>query len=208
MRASTKSLLVALAALGATALVAETAQAADLVTYSWTTTSKGFGSHLDQPTAATFQVALSAVQAGSFGANDITNIQLTYPGLTFNNFVVSSIGFDNAVFVNPVTGALVFHDVNQGLAVIGQDTTDPNFSTFLSILVDNQKSGAVKDTFNALNHGTPWAGFPTAGFWTATLPDVGTGGGVPEPAAWALMITGFGLAGGALRRRRGLGANA
>jgi microcystin-dependent protein len=31
------------------------------------------------------------------------------------------------------------------------------------------------------------------------LPDTG---GVPEPAAWALMIAGFGLAGGALRRRR------
>lgn len=28
------------------------------------------------------------------------------------------------------------------------------------------------------------------------------GAAVPEPAAWALMITGFGLAGGALRRRR------
>ncbi|MBS0362601.1 MAG: PEP-CTERM sorting domain-containing protein [Proteobacteria bacterium] len=29
-----------------------------------------------------------------------------------------------------------------------------------------------------------------------------TGGGVPEPASWALMITGFGLMGAALRRRR------
>ena len=28
------------------------------------------------------------------------------------------------------------------------------------------------------------------------------GGGVPEPASWALMISGFGLAGAALRRRR------
>jgi len=27
-------------------------------------------------------------------------------------------------------------------------------------------------------------------------------GGVPEPAAWAMMIGGFGMAGGALRRRR------
>jgi hypothetical protein len=29
-----------------------------------------------------------------------------------------------------------------------------------------------------------------------------TGAGVPEPAAWAMLIGGFGLAGGALRRRR------
>jgi hypothetical protein len=33
-------------------------------------------------------------------------------------------------------------------------------------------------------------------------------GGVPEPATWALMIAGFGLAGAALRRRRGFGARA
>ncbi|OAN58106.1 hypothetical protein A7X12_06220 [Sphingomonas sp. TDK1] len=31
---------------------------------------------------------------------------------------------------------------------------------------------------------------------------VGATSGVPEPAAWAMMIGGFGLAGGALRRRR------
>jgi len=31
-------------------------------------------------------------------------------------------------------------------------------------------------------------------------------GGVPEPASWALMIAGFGLAGAALRKRRKLAA--
>jgi hypothetical protein len=33
-----------------------------------------------------------------------------------------------------------------------------------------------------------------------------TGGGIPEPASWALMIAGFGLAGAMLRRRRALTA--
>jgi hypothetical protein len=33
-----------------------------------------------------------------------------------------------------------------------------------------------------------------------------TGGAVPEPATWALMITGFGMAGSALRRRRAVAA--
>lgn len=37
--------------------------------------------------------------------------------------------------------------------------------------------------------------------------DIGSGA-VPEPAAWALMIAGFGFAGGVLRRRRALGLHA
>ena len=48
-------------------------------------------------------------------------------------------------------------------------------------------------------------GFPT---FDETIPwtEIGAvrfeGGGVPEPASWALMIAGFGLAGASLRRRR------
>jgi len=38
--------------------------------------------------------------------------------------------------------------------------------------------------------------------WGVDDVSYGGGGGVPEPAAWALMIGGFGLAGAALRRRR------
>jgi hypothetical protein len=36
----------------------------------------------------------------------------------------------------------------------------------------------------------------------AVLYSTTPGGGVPEPATWAMMIAGFGLAGAALRRRR------
>ena len=53
--------------------------------------------------------------------------------------------------------------------------------------------------------GIPGGGFEyaysfTASFTNARIFEVAAG--VPEPATWALMIGGFGLAGGALRRRR------
>ena len=39
-----------------------------------------------------------------------------------------------------------------------------------------------------------------AGGWTASF----TSGGVPEPATWAMMLTGFGGLGALMRRRRAL----
>ncbi len=38
-------------------------------------------------------------------------------------------------------------------------------------------------------------------FWDIGSVTVGGAGGVPEPAAWAMMLAGFGLVGGAMRRR-------
>jgi hypothetical protein len=49
------------------------------------------------------------------------------------------------------------------------------------------------------------SGYDFSGLTLDVAPDAQppvTGGGVPEPASWALMISGFGLAGAALRRRR------
>jgi len=55
--------------------------------------------------------------------------------------------------------------------------------------------------------------FPTVdtggGYGTNGIPEVNfssTGIGVPEPATWALMIGGFGLAGASLRRRKAVAA--
>ena len=195
-----KALLSLLAAF----CVAASPASAQVVTYSWTTTNPGFGTHVSQPTTATFQVPLSAVLSGQINYSDISNIQLAYPGLTFDSFTATSTGLDFAAFVNPVTGAFIYHDLNEGLGVVGYQ--GGLFSdTFLSITIDNpyspfgQPLNSVADQFNALNHGAPYAGFPTAGYWTASFP-VDTPA-VPEPATWALMIVGFGFVGGALRRR-------
>jgi len=186
---------------------AAAAQAGDMVTYSWTTTSQGFGSHVDQPTLATFQVPLASVLAGKILYSDITNIQLAYPGLSLTSFTPTSIGLDSAAFVDPITGAPVYHDVDQGLGVVGYQGAMFGDS-FLSITFDavaytpsGQPLASVADQYNALNNGAPYAGYPTAGYWTAAFPVV-TSPGVPEPASWAMMVGGFGLIGGAMRRRR------
>ncbi|MBS0478382.1 MAG: PEPxxWA-CTERM sorting domain-containing protein [Proteobacteria bacterium] len=130
---------------------------------------------------------------------------MTYSGLTFDAYTATSIGLDNQAFVNPVTGAFIYHDVNQGLGVVGYE--GGLFSgSFLSITVDNrygplgQPLSSVADQFNALKNNGPYAGFPTAGYWTASFPAVTPG--VPEPATWAMMIMGFGAIGFAIRRRR------
>jgi PEP-CTERM motif len=129
---------------------------------------------------------------------------MTYSGLTFDAYTPTSIGLDNKAFVNPVTGALIYHDVDQGLGVVGYE--GGLFSgSFLSITFDSrygplgQPLTSVSDQFNALKNNAPYAGFPTAGFWTATLPAVTPG--VPEPATWAMMLMGFGAMGFAIRRR-------
>ena len=58
--------------------------------------------------------------------------------------------------------------------------------------------------FNISAGGFGWQGGDDEswGFDNLSLSATPAGRGVPEPASWALMITGFGLAGAALRRRR------
>jgi hypothetical protein len=184
---------IILAAVACTAPVY--AAQAQQVTYSWTTTSTGFGTHVSQPTAASFEVPLSAVLSGQINYSDISNIQLTYPGLTFDSFTATGNGLDFAAFVNPVTGAFISHDINQGLGVVGYE--GGLFSdTFLSITIDNY---GTSDQFNALNNGSPYAGYPTAGYWTASFPTIPSS--VPEPATWTMMLLGFGAIGFSARRR-------
>ncbi len=55
----------------------------------------------------------------------------------------------------------------------------------------------VNVTLGAL---TPFSAVSQGGFAADGVAN-GGGGGVPEPATWALMLTGFGLAGAAIRRR-------
>lgn len=65
---------------------------------------------------------------------------------------------------------------------------------YTSLADDNDRVYTITDTSRHPMHQTFAIGWPVEN------------GGVPEPATWALLITGFGLAGASLRRRRALAA--
>ena len=70
------------------------------------------------------------------------------------------------------------------------------------------KTGVLKVqlTNATFGQGSNNKGSVYAKFWLESMPTGGSA--VPEPATWAMMITGFGLAGAAIRRRRAITAMA
>ncbi|HXA38478.1 MAG TPA: PEPxxWA-CTERM sorting domain-containing protein [Phenylobacterium sp.] len=118
-------------------------------------------------------------------AAPVDNLKFVYtgentPGSTFNIDVYQNFG------ANPTSVTIV--GVNQQL----HDAAGVDLSVFQNItrISINQ----VADPFGL--------GYDDFSF----DPGQAAGGGVPEPAAWALMIVGFGAAGAMLRRRRPIAA--
>ena len=84
------------------------------------------------------------------------------------------------------------------------------FASFNQALPSNADITIVNSgTFDYSIAGAVAAGnFGNNNYWAA-FNDITTGGAaVPEPAAWALMISGFGMSGAMLRRRKLVAANA
>jgi hypothetical protein len=79
-----------------------------------------------------------------------------------------------------------------------QDTVYPNFESLTSFFATGEDF--VSGT-NMLQIVVTDTGPPSA-MLVSGLTGTASAGGVPEPASWALMIAGFGLAGAQLRRRR------
>ena len=110
-------------------------------------------------------------------------------------------GFDGQVTITR-TGGGVFDLKNLDLAISWYSdlTNDQVLVNGNPLAITNtltnyalNLTGVSSVTISALQSGS--------GYWT--LDNVAfTGGAVPEPATWALMIGGFGLAGATLRRRR------
>ncbi len=69
----------------------------------------------------------------------------------------------------------------------------------------NLRDTVFNKGFFGVNEGKKWGAVVEGDFELISLP---TTSAVPEPATWAMMITGFGLAGTAIRRRRNVFAAA
>jgi hypothetical protein len=113
-----------------------------------------------------------------------------------------SIGAPNVIFDE----ALVIQKTGMGVSAIGG-------RAFTAAVFDNKIAALIPLSFLATTGFAPdHYGFniwPRSGFNPADntqvsdfAPNNATLAAVPEPAAWSLMITGFGVAGGMLRRRR------
>jgi hypothetical protein len=111
--------------------------------------------------------------------------------------VVVTIGAQSAVVYNVGFGSIAdastgFHE-NESLTLTGLLASTPTDTFTLSGFVSNYPS--MYST--SLGEVTVQEASMTGGGGT------GGGGSVPEPATWAMMITGFGLIGAAMRRKRG-----
>lgn len=143
----------------------------------------------------------------------LTVFDFSYTASNYNGFIGGGGSLQGQRYSGPYTGAFDFlipfdNLVGQNvkislrcgvlaLAVRAGDTAGGDCAFAHTV-----KWGGVSQVFNQFN--APVAGASITGGGGANyLNSFGGGGGpVPEPAAWALLIAGFGLAGAVQRRRR------
>ena len=123
--------------------------------------------------------------------------------------LLSTITETSAVFPDVTSSHMRLHadfaatTLAAGTYWIGMSGTNTNLSWLYSYTTPrpDQTYTLVGERVNVSLGTTGSSNFRVHGFDAVVAPPAGA---VPEPATWALMIGGFGLAGSALRRRRAL----
>jgi hypothetical protein len=136
--------------------------------------------------------------SGVFGDDDVGPGDFTRT-FTFDvpaGFTLTSLTITSAATTDPATN-LDFAEVTFN----GTDfvTVETGASEFRRLL--NQPVMMTGNTIFV--RGTSGADSSFSG--TITLANTGTGGAIPEPATWAMMLMGFGAAGAAVRGRKPMG---
>jgi hypothetical protein len=154
----------------------------------------------DTTGGATYNRALSGIPPTGYSA---VGTDVHYQVTSFT--VTTSGNYDFLVTgLNPATW-----DTFLGLHATSFDPSDALFNAVA--YNDDYPTIGLSGFTVALTAGTSYfavvSGFENDDFGTYSLSITGPGGvvtgggGVPEPASWALMIAGFGLVGGAMRTR-------
>jgi PEP-CTERM motif len=212
------TLIAALASATAALFVASGADAGAVGIVSYTTVNappSGYGGWSYTPTT---------LNDGLIPAGADDNLLLNLPdnpSITFmldGTYTLSEIDILNAYTVNDIPGNLV-----SAVVTIGAQSAvvyNVGFGSITNAYTGFHENESL--TLTGLLASTPTDTFTLSGFVTnyptmyqTALGEVtvqeasitgggGTGGGasVPEPATWAMMITGFGLIGAAMRRKR------
>jgi len=153
----------------------------------------------------------------NFGGVNFKCVGTTWcPGFFGQSTLYATDGIESVFFATPDTGVFTFSSpINAfGIDVIGMG--DVGTTTFS--IDDGTGPMALETNYNAPSGTVTFAGitdssgFTTVSF-TGTQPNdgvffdslhfgAGTVGGVPEPAAWAMMLMGLGCLGAVMRTRR------
>jgi hypothetical protein len=177
-----KFLLAGAVTLGLMASAGSAAQAAEYFNFSWT---DGLGD------SATGQL----VTDGATQITDITGVQTVGAATSAITGISNWADADNQFFDPAVGGSYFsFGGASYTTLTLGQ----------WNLFAWNNTNNAL--SFNVDNVGYPQNGHPITFRVGSGGETSGAAGAIPEPAAWTLMILGFGGAGAMLRRRRMIAA--
>lgn len=180
---------------GAATLVGSTGIGAEDLTISLdgTTGYATFGGQLYSINLATG--AANALGGIGFDLDGLTTaaVAVTINGVSYAAGSIFGVDSGSIYAVNVVAPALTLIGSNGG----ADETFD--FGSDGTLFGHGDNGNFYRFTLDPLSSSVLGATTPGLVFGMAVAPDAR--GGVPEPAAWALMLAGFGLVGGALRRR-------
>jgi hypothetical protein len=173
---------------------------------TWTVETAGKLTKIDQIASATGSgdVYLTILGGGTVnvpGAVNLGSISIQNSA-ALHSIGLLSIDLSALNIISNVGEILTFELSVDSCSVVNCVNTFTNWNSF-NINAFNESTGNYAGgSASLINH---TGGFPRSDMNFRTYVDTNFAptGGVPEPASWALMISGFGMAGAVLRRRRG-----